>query len=227
MFLSLSFSLARSQTRHGTASLSDFSIDPKPGIRRSVYSCDTACVDGCVKFLPERTDPYQRYGLAGLVNAVPFEKLVDRYFENEKDLQADKKRGNTQVNFGFACGQSCAKRTDDNVREHFGTSVPSKLAGTDDPDVVLTFDLMSKIAKALGIEWCQDDFLEQNQEVRERIRLFAGTIDINNLWELMSFCKLVLKSGVGINYHFDIHNCKDLDDALVLSKILFSPKDNW
>ena len=48
--LSLSLSLAHSQTRHGTASLSDLSIDPKPGIRRSVYSCDTACVDGCVKY---------------------------------------------------------------------------------------------------------------------------------------------------------------------------------
>jgi hypothetical protein len=155
-----------------------------------------------------------------LVDALPFEEIMAAYYP--KDGKADK-RGNLQVNFGYAGGSSHEKRTSEQVFVDYGVAVPSTRTGTMDPLVVKTFKAMSNLATRVGIAWTCPLFLEANPAVKERLGRFAHKIDPTNVFELLAPLFQVLDGETQTYEHTDNENCARLPQALTCSRIMMNP----
>jgi hypothetical protein len=156
-----------------------------------------------------------------LVEVLPFEEIMSAYYP--KDGIPDK-RGNLQVNFGFAGGSSHEKRTSEQVFVDYGVAVPSTRTGTMDPLVVQTFKAMSDLAKRLRVRWSCPLFLEANPAVKERLGRFAGQIDDAVILELLSCLFSDLVDGDTRTYkHKDKENCPELSEVVACSRVMRNP----
>ena len=106
--------LARSQTLHYTAS-EIMSHDIGDDTVASVYGSESSVVqqDGFLKLWNGGTPEYS--SISSLVDEIPFEELLQTHFVGA-DLPADTKRGNHQVNFGFASGQKDTSQCSSKLR---------------------------------------------------------------------------------------------------------------
>ncbi len=159
-------------------------------------------------------------GMATFVEALPFQQIMDAYYP--KDGIPDK-RGNLQVNFGYAGGSSHEKRTSEQVFVDYGVAAPSTRTGTMDPLVVQTFKAMSDLAKRLCVRWSCPLFLEANPAVKERLGRFAHNIDPTNVFELLAPLFQVLDGETQTYEHTDNENCAQLPQALTCSRIMMNP----
>ena len=151
---------------------------------------------------------------------IPFQQIFEKHYLGDSSLNHDKKRGNHQVNFGFACGQSHAKRTPKMIAQHYGVSVPATLEGTDSMLVLTTFLAMSKLAKATGVEWTQEEYLQEHPEVVARLKLFADTLVPGNVFEAITAAFLPLDGVASVLEHTDKQNCPELTSVLIASRIM-------
>jgi hypothetical protein len=168
----------------------------------------------------EGTPEYERMGMDVFVEAIPFQKIMDEYYP--MDGKHDK-RGNLQVNFGFAGGRSHEKRTSEQVFADYGVAVPSTRTGTKDPLVVQTFLAMSDLAKKVGVPWTCPKYLEANPEVEDRLDRFAHKIEDDNDLEDLDILFQVLDGESQTDKHTDNENCPDLPQVLTSSRVMVNP----
>jgi hypothetical protein len=166
------------------------------------------------------TPEYESMGMATFVEALPFQQIMDAYYP--KDGSPDK-RGNLQVNFGFAGGRSHEKRTSEQVFADYGVAVPSTRTGTMDPLVVQTFQAMSDLAKRVGVTWTCPKILEANPAVKERLGRFAHKIDDHCWLEDLDFIFQVLDGETQTKKHKDNENCPKLSQVVTCSQVMMNP----
>ena len=102
-----------------------------------------------------------------VVSSMGFEEFLDDYLRQPGNLR-DRKRGNSQANYGLAGGKCLASpKTLKDVLENF-VAYPNVLTGTLDgqgclfPLQRLRLEAAARAGKALGIDYCQDDFVSKN-----------------------------------------------------------------
>jgi hypothetical protein len=185
------------------------------------YFCDESSVESSfLKVWNEGTPEYEEMGMAAFVEALPFEQIMTAHYP--KDGHPDK-RGNLQVNFGFAGGNSHEQRSSEQVFADYGVAVPSTKTGTMTSLVVQTFKAMSALAKKVGVIWTRPQFLKANPTVKDRIGRFAHKIHKICSLELLSSLFMVLDGKTQIEKHTDNQNCPDLPEVLTCSRVLRNP----
>jgi hypothetical protein len=168
----------------------------------------------------EGTPEYETMGMGAFDDALPFQEIMDEYYP--RDGNPDK-RGNLQVNFGFAGGRSHEKRTSEQVLVDYGVAVPSTRTGTMDPLVVETFKVMSDLAKRVGVAWTCPKFLEENPAVVKRLDRFAHKIHKGVCLEQLGFLFSVLDGETQTHEHTDGENCPELSQVVLCSRIMKNP----
>jgi hypothetical protein len=168
----------------------------------------------------EGTPEYDTMGMKALVEALPFQELMMTYYP--KDGNPDK-RGNLQVNFGFAGGRSHEKRTSEQVFADYGVAVPSTRTGTKDPLVVKTFKAMSALAKRVRVAWTCPLFLKANPAIEKRLERFSKKIDLSSILEDLDLLFQVLNGKTQTIKHTDNENCPKLPQVLTCSQVIRNP----
>lgn len=219
--------LARPQTYHYSASQADLVVETSP---YTVYGCNESVADSLPwdgvtprKFVStwnESSRLYYATGINEIMEKIPFQRLF-QVNQPDSTTLGKNKRGNYQVNFGHACGCSTARRTDDNVREHLGVAVPSKLNGTEDPLIVQTITAMSELAQKVCVQWTMPDYLEAHGEVKNRLDLFAKKLAPNGVVEHITVAFLKLDDGKSkLLKHVDSKNCPHLTEVVTAKSIV-------
>lgn len=177
---------------------------------------------GFVQVLNCGTPEYERVATA--VESIPWQRLYDTYFRNLKTKSKDKNRGNFQVSFGYACGQSYEKRTPESIRKNAGCAIPSTLGNTETDLIQETFHALGEILTILGVAWTCEEYLERNPHVRERLQEFAKNLSVRDMIEILNEMftagLLELENGDAIDSHFDTQNCLYLTETGLLNKVI-------
>jgi hypothetical protein len=113
-----------------------------------------------VHTLNEGTKEYIDAGMETLIKDLDILSLVEKFGNRET---RDKNRGNSQKNFGVSCGQNVgAPATEEDTLKFFGCSLPRLADSSNDPCVVKAFDVGWQVGRKIGIDYCQDKFIDEN-----------------------------------------------------------------
>lgn len=172
------------------------------------------------------TPEYNRSRLKSLVEQIPFDDLVREHVHQNPAVSKDMKRGNVQVNFGLASGQSTQPRTPANIRRYLGTAMPSLLSGSMDELNCRTMKICTQICKEVGVRWENPDFLRKNPDVKEYLHwlnVIYGTSDINIALGTFFYLEL----GGQVKRHQDQMNPPEpLSDVVVVTKFFWDKVRN-
>ena len=155
--------------------------------------------------------------LKGMVDCLPWQRLIDHYFPIASG-QADRLRGNFQVQFGFTCGQSHEVRNEENVSLHFGVAMPSQLSANEHDFVKELLVGLSKILVFLGVVWTDPDYLRSHPEAKERLDLFCGQLGPGICIETCTL--LFIPVGDRTHIHRDLMNCDTWTEAMLIQRII-------
>ena len=190
-----------------------------------VYGCDKSHSPGGdypLLIFNEGTPEWIHSGVGNLASQIPAEQILDLLLESD-GLSPDR-RGNIQLNFGLAGGQSHSRRTTESIIANVGTALPSHRSGSQNELVMDVMSIGTELARLLGFPWLMADAHEQ---VRRRLSMGAHECFKTNLIDL-EHCTLLcnrLDGNKCTNEHSDDENCEKLPNVLNYAKLV--ERDNW
>ena len=152
-----------------------------------------------------------------LASQLPAEDILDHLLNDSSTRQGS--RGNTQLNFGIAGGQSHARRTKASIAEHAGAAFPSWLKDSGHDLVVKAMWIGTKMAELLEFPW----MLPHSTALYERrlamgIQKCLGRTDIK--LEHCTFFYNKIDGTKCVRAHRDRENCMKLPNVLTYAKII-------
>ena len=171
---------------------------------------------GFVKVWNDKTPEYTAQ-LKGLVDDLPWQELMDQFLPIAI-AEADPRRGNFQLNFGYACGKSHAQRTEENISQNFGVAMPAELKHTRTEQVQKLLAGLTKILEAVGVVWTDKEFLNNNPKLAERLEMFSRKLVPGGAVETTTL--LFQPPGAKLDIHFDPQNCNEVTQAVLLQRIM-------
>jgi hypothetical protein len=216
------------QIHHFTNSHEDFVREKNsPGSRLAVYPCGVSRVDNdwrnrsFVNVWNKGTKEYTNR-ISVLMNKIPFQKLLDDLCEDEVNT----KRGNYQYNYGFASGHCQQTRNVTNVQKHFGAAIPSLRVGTKENLPLLR--TLTQLAKEIGMEVTKEEFLSDNHDVAEELRLVETEIGEGVVHALVSVCFTPLDKGISkVLDHTDEQNGRKAAQVMVAASTLLDKNGEY
>ena len=134
-----------------------------------VYPCDKSYMpknvpldkNSPVRTLNKGTKEYEELGIDALVKELDLPGLIKKFQPSADDT--NKNQGNYQKNFGITSGKNVgAPNTEADILHFSGCTIPRMNKNQDDPELNRAFEIAWKIGKIMGIDYCQDDYLEKN-----------------------------------------------------------------
>ena len=128
-------------------------------------------------------------------------------------------RGNIQLNFGIAGGQSHARRTPATILENAGTAFPSWLQGSRNELVQQVMLIGTKLAEQLKFPWMSlDSARKYERRLAMGIHKCLGRSDIK-LEHCTFFCNKI-DGTTWFAEHGDEENCRKLPNVLTYAKTI-------
>ena len=114
-----------------------------------------------VRTLNKGTKEYEELGIDALVKELDLPGLIKKFQTSANDT--NKNHGNYQKNFGITSGKNVgAPNTEADILHFSGCTIPRMNKNQEDPEINRAFEIAWKIGKIMGIDYCQDDYLEKN-----------------------------------------------------------------
>ena len=155
--------------------------------------------------------------VGNLADQIPAGEILDFLLSDPSRSQG--RRGNIQLNFGMAGGQSHTPRSPESIAENAGTAFPSWLQGSRHHLVVQLMQIGTKIAEELGFPW-----MDPGVSVAYERRLLMGVHKCLGIKEIrLEHCTLFfnkIDGTVCVKDHADLENCRKLPNVLTYAKIL-------
>lgn len=154
-----------------------------------------------------------------LMDQIPFQSLLDDHVESVMNGTAKKnKRGNYQLSFGIASGNSMKHWTQEVIEKNFGTAFPCIRTGTKAFLPVLR--VFSKLAEEVGMRCADRSFLAKDAGSREEIAHVNDELGVEVCIALGSPCFAKLDTVSKIERHQDTQNgVRHLGQVLTGSQI--------
>lgn len=207
----------------------------KVALDDKVYPADTSFMpetplsfQSPVRTLNEGTLLYKEAGMEALLKELDIPGLYHnhRHKNPKKGSKVDKNRGNFQKNFGVACGQNVGvSNTDEDTLKFSGCTHPRVLDSSDDPKVRRAFDIGWQIGKIMGIDYCQDGYMDKNEWARPQFD-FVQQVTGRHGFPALALCSLNLAPGERIKRHKDDPNDPKLSAVLNITQII-CVDDTW
>lgn len=185
------------------------------------------------------TPEYEAMGLDEEYDQIDLGGRLDTLVGDTKQASACRRRGNLQWNWGFAGGQNTAPITDKRLNlKYKGATIPRLLVDTVDdggnllPWVRKVLEIGTRIGAAMGIDFCQDDFLSYHSEYRDHFDLIDDVFNNNGTdktkirFPAFTLAAFELKAGNRVKRHADLENDPALSGSLVISEIV-RRDDGW
>jgi hypothetical protein len=164
------------------------------------------------------TSTYEETGMEKLIEELDIPTLV-RLFGQKQDI--DRKRSNFQKNFGVACGQNVAPADSDEDNIKFsGCSLPRLNNDTKDTHVTAAFTAAWKIGRIMGIDYCQDNFLEINKWAVPHFDFVEHMMGKSG-FAAMSLCLLKEDDDHRVSRHTDNENDPRLSAVLNVTEQIY------
>ena len=205
------------QPKHRSASLVDLS---RIQTRKVVYlNKDSHRTEGTsypLVIINQGTPEWQ--GPVGtLASQIPAEEILQHLLNDPSQERG--RRGNIQLNFGIAGGQSHARRTPATILENAGTAFPSWLQGSRNKLVQQVMLIGTKLAEQLEFPWMSPDSARKyERRLAMGIHKCLGRSDIK-LKHCTFFCNMI-DGTTWFAEHGDEENCRKLPNVLTYAKTI-------
>jgi hypothetical protein len=159
-----------------------------------------------------------------LLKSLQVMSLIETYLFPSLQKQTcnnDNTRGNIMLVYGITSSQCVGTPLSDELIEaFFGVNTPRMLEGTFDPLVSGAMTVGWEIGKLLGVNFCQDEFLANNQEYEVHFAFIKSVLG-QVMWAGMALCCLPLHDGAKVNPHMDHENCPHLTAVLNVTYVVY------
>ena len=157
-------------------------------------------------------------GPAGdLAARIPAEEVLQHLLDDPSHQKG--RRGNIQLNYGIAGGQSHAKRSPETIVENAGTAFPSWLKDSRSKLVQLAMRIGTQIAELLNFPWMSaQQYPHYERRLAMGIHRCLGSTDIK--LEHCTFFYNKIDGTKCIKEHGDDENCRRLPNVLTYAKLV-------
>ena len=152
-----------------------------------------------------------------LAAQVPAEDVLQHLLNDSSEEPG--RRGNIQLNYGMAGGQSHAKRSPETIVENAGTAFPSCLKESRSELVLQAMHIGTRIAELLDFPWMSaQQYPKYERRLAMGIHRCLGRTDIK--LEHCTFFYNKIDGTKCVKEHGDDENCRRLPNVLTYAKLV-------